>query len=843
MGSINRKNRDYITIAVTIAVSINAFITYLLTMAPDVPFWDCGEFIACSNTLGVAHPPGTPLFILIGRIFILFNFFFQNLAERVNFISVLTSSAAVGFSCIIIIKILKIWFKNRFSEFPYNLFIYAGGIIGALYMTYSSTYWFSADEAEVYGSAMFLMQLIVFLSLKWYENKDKPHNNRYLLIIVYIAFLSIAIHMTVFLVMPAVFLFIIYSDKKLLRDWRIWMLGIALLSMSISYVWFLIATSITIIISLLLKSGNQTIRSRSVWGLVLGASLLSILAFSVHLYIPIRSLDNPFIDMNDPDNLSRFSYYMERKQYGDESMIAGMFHRKGSWENQFGNFHRMGFWYFFKEQYSSAGMVWLPLLIGLIGIVTALRKSPKAGGLLVLLLLICTIGLVLYMNFSDGLHGERLEVRDRDYFFTPGFMYFAMFIGFGTSALGAFIYEKLLRNKLSGGIVGIIPAVIMLILSLFQTAPAHWNSHDRTGNYVARDYAFNLLNSCKPNAILFTNGDNDTYPLWYLQLVQGVRTDVHIMNLSLMNTDWYLIQNKNQYGIPIPLNDDQIRWHYHKDAQGNLLMTPEKPFRDPITGKQKYLTPNLMNVKAEMVRMITIANNFKRPIFLAATAGSDVQDLAHKYLYRKGMAYEITPEEHNAEYDIASTDSLLENVFKFTNLDNPNVNNSGTELAMSISYPEMYISIAEKQLADGDTTDAIDHLLAAQKKFPFYFRTSIRLNSLYKAMGKPEEGIKFLQESADNISMMEKRYPEEILWPLFLGGLYLELNDIQESIRAYERCLEIDPDERMAFDRVLIAYQKAGEMEKASKLVARWQRKYPNDTQIEQIARYFKSRQ
>ncbi|MCP4632302.1 MAG: DUF2723 domain-containing protein [candidate division Zixibacteria bacterium] len=838
MNQVMDKKRDYFAIAAIAAAFINAFITYLLTMSPDVPFWDCGEFIACSYTLGVAHPPGTPLFLLIGRLFILLPLF-ENLAARVNFISVLTSAMAVALTCAIIIRITKMWFKEKANKSPYNFISYLGGITGALYITYSSTLWFSAVEAEVYGTAMLLMQIIAYLGILWYENIGKPSYMKYLLTMIYIAFLSIAIHMTVFLVVPAVFLFLLYSDRKLLTDWKFWVVGILLLIIAVNHNWFIIGSTIMIIAGLIMSSSRKI---NEFWRFAVAVLLLAMIGFSVHLYIPIRSAHDPYIDMNNPETLESFNYFMERKQYGQESMLISMLTRHGSWENQFGNFHRMGFWYYFKDQFSDPSIVLLPFLIGLFGIVEVLRRDLKPGGLLVLLLLVCTVGLIIYMNFSDGTRGIRLEVRDRDYFFTPGFMYFGMFIGIGAAALGALLYEKLSINKSLAKVLSAAPMILLILLSVFQTAPAHWKSHDRTDVHVPRDYAYNILNSCDKDAILFTNGDNDTYPLWYLQQVDSIRNDIRVVNLSLLNTDWYILQQKHQMGIPVPLEDDQIKWNISEDRLGNMLMKPSKPYIDPITKQRRYLSPNQILVNAEMVRLITIANNWKFPIYLSATVGRNIQSVVQKYLSREAMVYRITPEELNGVFDLGVTDSLLNKVYQYSNMDRTDVNLGPTEHAMVITYPELFIQVAEQLLSSGDTTNGLVFLNDAVKLFPLYYRPAIKLSQIYKVKGQADKSRDLLIGALDRIQPMRENYPDDILWHLFVGPLYLETNQVEEAIKAFENAFEINPDEKLILGSILNAYQVAGEKEKAIKLLNRWKNKYPNDPEIQQLYAYYKQR-
>ncbi len=272
------------------------------------------------------------------------------------------------------------------------------------------------------------------------------------------------------------------------------------------------------------------------------------------------------------------------------------------------------------------------------------------------------------------------------------------------------------------------------------------------------------------------------------------------------------------------------------------MMKPSKPYVDPMTRKRRYLSPNQMPVQKEMIKLIIYANNRKYPIYMAATVGEDIRSIVGKYLSREGMAYRIMPEEHDDVFNIAITDSLLNKVFRYTNVDNPDVHFGDTELAMAITYPEMYILVSDQLLSSKDTAGAIEWLKKAIDKFPFYYRTAIKLRAIYLAQGKIEEGQKELREALNRIKPLVQKYPDDILWHLFLGPLYLELGQLKESILEFERALEINHDERMVLASLLTAYQRAGENDKAIRLLERWKKAYPNDRNIRQIYSYYRSR-
>ena len=194
----------------------------------------------------------------------------------------------------------------------------------------------------------------------------------------------------------------------------------------------------------------------------------------------------------------------------------------------------------------------LPLLLGLAGFLIHLNRDMK--GFVVILLLFLFTGLAI--NFY--LNPVPYQPRERDYAYAASFYAFAIWIGIGM--IGLF---HLLRKFLIPKLAVAISFIICLFLVPGIMAKEGWNDHDRSGRYTVRDVAADYLNSCAPNAILFTLGDNDTFPLWYAQEVEGIRTDVRVVNLSLLNMDWYIDQMKHKLydsdGLPITLSRDTYR--------------------------------------------------------------------------------------------------------------------------------------------------------------------------------------------------------------------------------------------------------------------------------------------
>jgi hypothetical protein len=183
---------------IALAVYAVAQVVYLLTIAPTFSFWDCGEFIAVANTLGVPHPPGTPIFTMMGRVFIiLFAPFIEDISLRVNLISTITASLAVMLTYLITVRLIRIYRGTPPDEWSTaeKISAYGAGVVAALTLAFSDSFWFNAVEAEVYASSMFLNTVVVWLMLRWYEYADTETGDKWLLLIAYAFGIALGVHL------------------------------------------------------------------------------------------------------------------------------------------------------------------------------------------------------------------------------------------------------------------------------------------------------------------------------------------------------------------------------------------------------------------------------------------------------------------------------------------------------------------------------------------------------------------------------------------------------------------------------------------------------------------------
>ena len=195
----------------------------------------------------------------------------------------------------------------------------------------------------------------------------------------------------------------------------------------------------------------------------------------------------------------------------------------------------------------------LPLILGLIGFFFQLRHDPRNSWVTGLLFLLTGLAIVVYLNQPP------FQVRERDYAYAGSFYVFAIWIGLGVMALQGWL-EKLTKKE--DGMPAAALAVALGLVVPVLMGCQNWDDHDRSGRYTARDMAWNHLIGCAPNSLLVTHGDNDTFPLWYAQEVEGVRTDVRIVNSSLLGTDWYIDQMKCRFYESDPLNISIPRKQY-----------------------------------------------------------------------------------------------------------------------------------------------------------------------------------------------------------------------------------------------------------------------------------------
>jgi hypothetical protein len=357
---------------------------------------------------------------------------------------------------------------------------------------------------------------------------------------------------------------------------------------------------------------------------------------------------------------------------------------------------------------------------------------------------------------------QQPQPRERDYFYVGAFFVYAIWIAIGVRGLLDLVQAKVKKATMQkAALAGVLAlAIIFIPVRMLQ---ANYFTHDRSNNWVPWDYSYNILQSCATNAILFTNGDNDTFPLWYLQDVEGVRRDVKIVNLSLLNTDWYIKQLKNndpyQVGtVRLRLSDAQIdqlrpvQWN-----PTNVSVPTPKPdeqsgfseiidrydIKDTSTlsaGNITWLMSNSLtfgDIKAVrvqdlMVKEIVEANNWQRPIYFAVTCSDDSRIGLNDYLKMEGMAFQLVPEKRKQGIEFVNAEvlnkQLTENSeynkdyepgFKFRGLNRSDIFFDNNHRRMVQNYRNAFIRLTINYLNNNENDKAITVLDMMNEKLPY----------------------------------------------------------------------------------------------------------------------------
>jgi uncharacterized membrane protein YiaA len=568
----------------------------------------------------------------------------------------------------------------------------------------------------------------------------------------------------------------------------------------------LISAAIILVLGLIWKVSG--------WRTALFVLVMAVTGYSTHLFPPIRSSLDPYINENNPsESLDATIDFYERKQYGSQSMTERMFKRRGEWENQFGNHIRMGFWGFFQEQYGFPRWTFaIAVLLGLLGLWEACRRRPEMGVYLTVLLLVATAGLVLYMNFADGVrqtpYDAWTEVRDRDYFFTPGFMLFGLLMGLGITA-AVQLTRDLTQRFSAVPRNAILYTVPVLFLLPVETAAVNHYYCDRSDVYIPYDYAYNILQSCEPNAVLLTYGDNDTFPLWCMQEVYGVRRDVKSVCCALANGTWYIKQVRNYMGLELGWTEQEI--------------DDLRPFRTQ-DGKSFRLQ--------DMVADAVIAHNSsKRPIqfSLLANPGSRryYGDQIDSLLEMRGLTYILTrgPAASGVRVPIESNAGLLMKSGKlmYRGWTDPTVYRDEMTQRSIAGVTDRFMALAEVMMREKRWVEAADVL-------------TFVADSVDRSTEVIETLLSVVAETGDSarLETFKRDFPEADSQMIALASARARNRagdaTAKDSLRAL---LEKYPDYRDGLDELMKIYIAERDFAGMVGALETWMRHNPNDKDVQ----------
>ena len=488
---------------------------YVLTLSPTTAWWDASEYITTGHLLGVPHPPGNPLFVSIARVWsLLLAPLGLPVAVRINLLAAATSSVATFFFFLVGHRVLTTVIEERWM-------LTIGAACGSVMGATAYTVWNQSTANEkVYTVSVAVIAAVSWLALRWYDKREEPAGLRALLLALYLMVLGASNHLMSVLPAPALGLFVLLAGPAVLLTSRFWVRAIPLVVLGISF----------------------------------------------NLFLPIRAAQDPIINEGNPVCESAagavvavytngkagcplLAATLSRAQYGKPPITE----RQAPLGHQFLNY----FQYFDWQWARGADLNELPMgarlpatmlfvAMGFMGLLVLWRTDRMIFTYLTVLAATLTVGLVVYLNFKYGfslapeiVDRSAHEVRERDYFFVASFFFWGNLAGIGLAGFWAALSDHW------GGGAAYRKAMPVLLVTFIPMA-YNWEWASRADDYATIDWAYDLLMSVEPYGILFTNGDNDTFPLWYAQEIEGVRKDVTVIVVQYLYTDWYPRQIRDQ---------------------------------------------------------------------------------------------------------------------------------------------------------------------------------------------------------------------------------------------------------------------------------------------------------
>ena len=496
-----------------------------------------------------------------------------------------------------------------------------------------------------------------------------------------------------------------------------------------------------------------------------------------------------------------------------------------------------------KENQALNKYFMLPFILGLLGFIFHYRRDKKDFAIVAMLFFFTGLAIILYLNQYP------YQPRERDYAYAGSFYAYCIWIGLGVYGLFAWLSERIKINQMVAG--GVITALCLALVPGIMAADG-WDDHDRHDRYTARDFAKMYLDSCDKNAVLFTNGDNDTFPLWYVQEVEGYRTDVRVINLSLLNTDWYIDQmkraayesqatefsmTKEMYRqgtrdyVPIVDKNTQGKFidvkkviDFISDEKNQVMFSsnrkmnyvPTKKFSLKVD-KQKVLDAGFVPVekrdlivdeitweinknyimKNDMMILDLLANfNWERPIYFAITTGNDAYIGLQKHFQLEGLAYRLVPypaDSPDGQTGYVYTDKVADkllNVFEYGGMDKPDVYMDENNRRMCMNLRNNFARTADALMKEGKKDKAQEVLEKCLKVMP---AENVPYNYFMLPVAESFYRLGDTEKANQIVEMVYDRYEREVQYYVDLPAYKYKQagQNPQQSISVMYRVMEL----------------------------------------------------
>jgi transmembrane protein TMEM260 (protein O-mannosyltransferase) len=696
------------------------FLLYVLTLSPSTAWWDASEYIATGHILGIPHPPGNAFFVVLAKTWsLLLAPLGLPVAVRINLLAAATSALSSFFFFLVIHRIVS---EVLEEEWMAKVGAGAGTLIGATAYTVWNQ---STVNEKVYTVSVLAIAAVSWLAMVWYDRRDDDTGTRALLGAMYVMVLGATNHLMSILALPALGLFV-----------------------------------------LLVKPSAAFSKA-----FLLRVIPMAIIGISFNLFLPIRSAQRPVINEGNPvcesftaaatsvftNGMSKACEPLALSLTRDQYQKPPMTQRMAPMGHQFMNYFQWFDWQWARgldlaaQPFGSrlpATMLFMAL--GFMGFMVMWRADRNIFFYMAGLAATLTVGLVVYLNFKYGysLSGDNIafsarEVRERDYFFVASFMVWGAIAGIGLAG-----FWGALAEQLGGSAKKAAPVLLVAFIPLIF----NWSWASRSGDYAARDWAFDLLMSVEPYGILFTNGDNDTFPLWYAQEVEGVRKDVTVIVVQYLYTEWYLGQLQELtvperqrpfdpefasgiYEVPESVPSASISSLTAEQAATVFGGSLPESFQVPIGPVAVEYPAGTAFDRAQTLAVRIITDSFgERPIFFASTGGL-IQELGlGPWGVRYGLTTKLVMRNLNdplesADYTMGSVDlspewwdvdrnlKLVEDVYMYRGLRDREIWQDNSTTNIPLHYQFLFTQLADAALNAGMDEDLVTGLAEKARAF------------------------------------------------------------------------------------------------------------------------------
>ena len=666
------------------------FLLYVVTLAPTTAFWDTSEYIATGYILGIPHPPGNPLFVVLARVWIvLLSPLGLPVAVRVNLLAALTSAAASGFFFLVAHRIA--W--GLLGDHRRAL---VGAAASALLGATAFTVWNqSVVNEKVYTVSVLVIAAVTWLAVRWRDRRGEPGSGRLLLVAGYLMILGWSNHTMSLLPVPALGLMLLMTAPRVLLRRDLWMRALPLVVVGLSF----------------------------------------------NVFLPIRAAQRPVINEGDPlcespggvaaavltagnAGCPRLASVLQRDQYAPPPLTQ----RQSPLSAQFQNYFQYFDWQWARGLDPSpvpsgtrAPVTGVFLALGLFGLLVIRRADRPLFAYMATLTVTVTVALVIYLNFKYGYSlapeiadPDLHEVRERDYFYIAGFIVWGVLAGIGLTGIWHMAARGLRRpGPVTGSRVPVAGArlalgIVTFLAALMALTPlaANWRWASRAGDYAARDWAYDLLQSVEPYSVLFTNGDNDTFPLWYLQEVEGIRRDVTVIVGQYLFTQWYprQLQELTRPDRQRPFEpDERVAGLYpEREMPTRPVLSLAPADIDQIQGAATRqdanvrLGPVVVQYprgtyldRGDQVALAIIRDSIaERPIYFAWTGGIIRSLGLHEFGVRQGLATRLVLRDIETDERFVRTDAALGG--EWVDLERTRRLSSEVMMARSLRYRDIW---------------------------------------------------------------------------------------------------------------------------------------------------------